>query len=342
MVNGWTNLRLPIGVVIPTRNSMAYLPEHVAGMRAWVDLVREMVLVDSFSADGTVDYVRQHLRHPRLRVLTHPPGLYASWNHGIAHVTSPYTYVATLGDTASRTGLQHLFSVTGQLHCDVCLSPPRFIDPQGGELAGIRWPIHAMIERLGITAPRLLHQAEVLFFAVTSGGNSVLGSSASNLYRTAVLRKFPFPTDYESAGDTAWGLLHWSDATFGVTTRSCANFLCHPREPPAQAAALHARFAALAEETLRAAIAKNSDLAACPELKCLRDLLRETQLYRQQRQRLDEYRRRNVLWIFDWRAWQARRQRNRHRKQVRALRARVGDSALLRILSASGTTFAPG
>lgn len=121
MVNGWTNLRLPIGVVIPTRNSMAYLPEHVAGMRAWVDLVREMVLVDSFSADGTVDYVRQHLRHPRLRVLTHPPGLYASWNHGIAHVTSPYTYVATLGDTASRTGLQHLFSVTGQLHCDVCL-----------------------------------------------------------------------------------------------------------------------------------------------------------------------------------------------------------------------------
>jgi glycosyltransferase involved in cell wall biosynthesis len=45
---------LPLGVVIPTKNSMPYLPSHLEAMREWQDLAEEIVVVDSFSTDGSV------------------------------------------------------------------------------------------------------------------------------------------------------------------------------------------------------------------------------------------------------------------------------------------------
>jgi len=93
---------LPLGVLIPTKDSMAHLPGHVENIRQWQDLVEEIVVVDSFSKDGTLAYLKSHLSHPRLRFLTHPPGLYESWNHGIAHINASCTYIATIGDTITR------------------------------------------------------------------------------------------------------------------------------------------------------------------------------------------------------------------------------------------------
>jgi hypothetical protein len=65
---------LPLGVVIPTKNSMPYLPRHVEGLRPWLDLAAEVVVVDSYSTDGTVDFLRANLGHPELRFTSHPPG----------------------------------------------------------------------------------------------------------------------------------------------------------------------------------------------------------------------------------------------------------------------------
>src|SRR5207248_6943191 len=47
-------MRLPIGVVVPTRNSASLAPEHLETMRPWLDQVEQVVVVDSFSKDGTV------------------------------------------------------------------------------------------------------------------------------------------------------------------------------------------------------------------------------------------------------------------------------------------------
>jgi glycosyltransferase involved in cell wall biosynthesis len=71
---------LPIGVVIPSRNSLAYLPAHLQGVLAWVEMVEQIVVVDSNSTDGTVEYIRENLTHPNLHIFSCPPGLYASWN----------------------------------------------------------------------------------------------------------------------------------------------------------------------------------------------------------------------------------------------------------------------
>ena len=73
---------------------MPYLQRHVEGLNGWLDLAQEVVVVDSFSTDGTVEYLRRHLKHPAVTYITHPPGLYASWNHGITQITAKYVFIA--------------------------------------------------------------------------------------------------------------------------------------------------------------------------------------------------------------------------------------------------------
>ena len=61
---------LPISVLIPTRNSMSLLPGHVESLREWIDLAQEVVVVDSDSTDGTVEFVKRELTNPNIRFLT--------------------------------------------------------------------------------------------------------------------------------------------------------------------------------------------------------------------------------------------------------------------------------
>src|SRR5258705_8684024 len=94
-----------VGVVIPTRNSMPYLPTWLEKMGHWQDLVDEIVAVDSFSTDGTAEMLRNRLRHPRVRFISHPPGLYESWNCALQRLNTKYVYIATVADTITRQGL---------------------------------------------------------------------------------------------------------------------------------------------------------------------------------------------------------------------------------------------
>lgn len=232
LLNKISSHALPMGVVIPTRNSMPYLQAHLQAINLWAPLVEEIVVVDSFSTDGTPDFIRANLSHPRLQILSHPPGLYESWNFGISQLRAKYTYVATVGDLISRAGIEHLVETAEHLQCDVLSSPPSFVDPSGERLAQQRWPIHDIIDTLAIVAPRIIPRLEAVRFAFKSGLSSILGSSASNLYRTEVLQKHPFPTGFATIGDTAWGILNAAEIKFAITPQSCSFFLVHPRTTP--------------------------------------------------------------------------------------------------------------
>src|SRR5436309_9508919 len=111
-------------VIVPTKNSRPYLPAHMASMREWLDLAAEVIVVDSESQDGTVDYLRSELKHPKVRYLAHPPGLYASWNFAISHVETEFVYISTAGDTITREGIETLLKTITSFNCDVALSKP--------------------------------------------------------------------------------------------------------------------------------------------------------------------------------------------------------------------------
>ncbi|HEX3988237.1 MAG TPA: glycosyltransferase, partial [Verrucomicrobiae bacterium] len=81
---------LPISVLIPTRNCGAFVPGHIESLRPWIDLAEQVIIVDSNSTDGTVELLRAGVSHPNIKFLTHPPGLYQSWNFGIQNTASKY------------------------------------------------------------------------------------------------------------------------------------------------------------------------------------------------------------------------------------------------------------
>jgi glycosyltransferase involved in cell wall biosynthesis len=140
---------LPVSVLVPTRNAMTFLPRHRESMEKWLDLVQEVIVVDSDSRDGTVELLREKLARRNARFFSHPPGLYQSWNHGIRQSAARYTYVSTVGDEISREGLVHLVEVAERFSCDVVISPPDFVDELGKPVSGgVNWPVHHMISFL--------------------------------------------------------------------------------------------------------------------------------------------------------------------------------------------------
>ena len=70
---------------------------------------------------------------------------------------------------------------------------------------------------------------ETLLFAFAFLRKAILGSSASNVYRTEVLRARPFPTDFGHAGDVGWGLRHCGEIRLGIVPEWFSKFVFHPR-----------------------------------------------------------------------------------------------------------------
>jgi glycosyltransferase involved in cell wall biosynthesis len=220
---------LPIGVLIPTRNSAPYVPQHLADLAGWIGEAQEVIVVDSFSKDGTVDLIKAGLKHPNLKIIEHPPGLYQSWNHGIRQIKAEYCYISTVGESITLAGVQHLAEVMGKWNCDVVVSKPDFIDEQGNPMPPTRWPIDDMVETLGLSAPAVLEGPELFLFTLVNYREAILGSSASNLYRSRCVQANSFPVDYGTAGDGGWGLTNCLKIRLGVTPRKFSTFREHPK-----------------------------------------------------------------------------------------------------------------
>lgn len=316
---------LPLGVVIPTKNSMPYLPAHLEGLRPWLDLAEEVVVVDSFSKDGTVDFLRANLKHPRVAYLSHPPGLYASWNHGIANVAAKYAYIATTGDVITRAGITLLVETAAALESDIIISKPNFID-QKGRSVEISWPIDDVIATLDIRAPRRLHKLEAVVFAVAHATGALTGSCASNVFRTAALKKFPFPLDFGTVGDRAWGLQHAAEVVWAVVPDRVSTFLIHPTNASAEEKKSFAE-ARRADEIVLSAMErwKSNGALTAQELRDSNwsQLLRTLSLYLDSKAAFDDNRLGVVPWVCNPVAWRNRMRRQRTAKRLHQLKRRI-------------------
>ena len=203
-------------------------------MEDWVDLVQEIVVVDSHSKDGSLKLIQERIKHPGLRIFQNPRGLYQAWNLGISQITSKYTYISTVGDLITREGIKHLAGTAERLNCDVIASVPRLVSAEGENLSSLRWPVHHIIADMQISAPCVLSKLRVFALAVdyalSHGLQGILGSSASTLYRTEILQRFPFPTDCGSPGDVVWGVRHACDIVFAATPACFSEFLFHEKQ----------------------------------------------------------------------------------------------------------------
>lgn len=217
---------LPVGVVVPTLNAMIYLARHVERLRELAPHVEEIVVVDSHSADGTAEYLREHLNLPKARHLRHPPGLYASWNFGLSQLRAKYAYIATVGDTVPLATLEQLVALAEEREADVVLTPPKLVT-ESGRISERRWPIHDFIEKHRLNAATEIPGWKAFAWTALNVPAGLLGSSASNLYRTDVLQRHPFPTGFGYHGDTAWLLENALGLCIVIAPQIASEFLIH-------------------------------------------------------------------------------------------------------------------
>jgi len=308
-----------IGVMIPTLNCARLLPAHIESMQSWLHFVSEIIVVDSHSNDDTVEIIREQLKHPALRVFQHPRGLYQSWNFGISQITSQYTYISTVGDSISCAGLEHLCAVAERFQCDGVISRPRAIKDDGSAIHNAYWPINDAIISLGISEPVLPEPIELFLFALLHIPNAILGSSASNLYRTAILQRASFPTDFGTVGDAAWAVSNILDCRFAVTPEIFSTFRDHPKAYPSKeyaVADLYEKSFNLARNTLEQRSSIDAALRAKAIQMDFERLFCNLGEYLKWRRRLDAERDRKLPWIFKPHAWRFRAERNSFHRRL--------------------------
>lgn len=257
---------LPITTIFPIYECADRLGPHLEFAQEWLDLVEEVVVVDSGSIDGSAELARREIVHPKVRHVVVPPGLYAAWNHGVQLAESEFCYFSTVGDTISKTGLEHLVGVAQGLSADVVISPPRCISEDGKEADFRVFPVHSILENSGIREPFLMNPWLSYLMATGFSIESFLGSSASNLYRTSCMKQEVFPTDFGKAGDSAWFRRNALRFKCALTPMVCADFLLHQdhaTRPHGEITELLNRLTALSEEALQLFFA-----SADPDQKC--------------------------------------------------------------------------
>jgi glycosyltransferase involved in cell wall biosynthesis len=222
--------KLPVSLICPVRNSMSGLPHHAAHLRSLAAVAEELIVVDSQSHDGTIEYLKKALEGCKARFLDHPPGLYQSWNYAISEACQPYVTVATVGDTLPATSLGRLVETIRRFDADVVVSPPTVLGDDRQELSK-KFAIHDLVDSSGITDAAEVPGPVWLLYFLFYMPSSLLCSSASNLYRTSLLQAHPFPADFGHAGDSAWSLQMSLNTRWVVDPQVESSFWVHPPSP---------------------------------------------------------------------------------------------------------------
>jgi len=260
-----SNQRFPISAVLPVYNCRERLERHLKSVVVWAPTVTELIVVESGSTDGTMELVKEVLGPLGAHFIQHPPGLYQSWNAGIAAATSPWCYISTVEDPISPEGISHLLEVAKRHDPDVVISPPEMMNEDGSEPVADKMPSNRLADafRASGLSDRILSRAETIANLCGFIPHGLLGSSASNLYRTSFLQQHTFPGDFGHCGDTAWGVTVAPIARVAFTPCSCAQFYCqkeHAARSREQQRELSRRLSALAIVSLKTASITNPDL----------------------------------------------------------------------------------
>jgi glycosyltransferase involved in cell wall biosynthesis len=218
-------VKLPISVIIPTLNCRKKLVRHLDAIEEWLPLVEEIIAIDSNSSDGTKELLEERLQPYGANILSTGRGLYQAWNLGASLATQPYVYYSTVCDIISKNGLVEMSRLIESHRLDVLISPPKMVDEDGEREVNVKWPIHYVLKYLefkeGVT---LVTNVQKMLFLAPFIPATILGSSASNLYRTQILKEHPFPLDVGTVGDSYWALKNFPYLSIGIANEFYATF----------------------------------------------------------------------------------------------------------------------
>lgn len=216
--------RIPVSVIIPTLNCREKLRRHLEQSSGWLGRVAEIIAIDSFSADGTWELLKAGLSGYPANLLQRERGLYKSWNHAVSLATQPYVYFSTIGDIISVEGLDLLVRTAEKHGLEAVISPPHIVD-ENREEVGVKWPIHRLLEAITIPGDVIIpteHEREMLSCYFMP--ESIIGSSASNVYKSRILKERPFPENMCHTGDVYWTIENLKKIKAGIIREKAATF----------------------------------------------------------------------------------------------------------------------
>ena len=131
-----------VSVCLPNLNTLPYLRERVDTILGQTYPHWEMIVVDSFSDDGSWEFFEELARKDqRVSIAQVPRGLYASWNNCIQRARGKYVYIATSDDTMAADCLEKLVAALEEHECcDLAHCSLVIINRDGAPAAGLRWP----------------------------------------------------------------------------------------------------------------------------------------------------------------------------------------------------------
>ena len=255
-----------ITAILPIYNCRERLERHLRSVTEWIHCVEEFIVVDSGSSDGSLELAKQVLKPFAAKVIYNPPGLYESWNAGVAAATQKWLYFSTVEDPISVDGLEHLYEVITKNDADVVISPPDMRNDDGSQPVEVVMPSNRLADAFLASGyeEHLLGKAEAIALFCGFLPHGILGSSAGNLYRSDLLKQHPFPTNFGHCGDTAWGILVSPFARIAFTPRQCTKFLLqttHSKIDPESQKKLHGDLAKLTKDVLRNYSKNNIEVA---------------------------------------------------------------------------------
>jgi hypothetical protein len=216
--------KLPVSVIIPSLSSIDEAKDHLSRSSEILKTVQQIVVVDSSPA-GVIEVFRDAMVGLPAEIYARPKGLYSAWNFAIEKCEAPYIYISTIGDCLHPGGLEYLVDIAKQTQAQVVISPPRMITEGNGVDESIRWPVHDVVAALEEDGEPTVVEGPLAVMLFSSFlPSSVLGSSASNLYRSDILKANPFPESSGPQGDVVWAFKMCPHLRFAFTKNICADF----------------------------------------------------------------------------------------------------------------------
>lgn len=198
--------RPKFSICLPTLNARAFLEERMTSLIQQSTGDWELIVCDSYSNDGTWEYLSQWKSDPRVKLHQVPRhGMYAGWNECLRRATGEYVYIATADDTCDPDLLEKLAAPLDQnkeVGATYCGYRP--IDETGRELAGSLSSFQKFIHPWMETPKLLSGQA---LFLISCALNHNWGSVTGFAFRSSLLEKTGhFRTDIGYTADGEWGL----------------------------------------------------------------------------------------------------------------------------------------
>lgn len=217
-----------LSICLPNYNTRPYLPARMESILAQTNADWELIVLDSYSDDGSWEYFQQFRGDPRLQLVQRPRrGLYPGWNECLELAKGKYVHIATSDDVESPGFQSALLEVLeSQEGANLAYSRFSVIDGSGAPHPGMDAATLEMPYPEMAMPSRRPWQAELAYSLATWPPWFTM--NALIFRRTLLEQAGYFPVDLGSMGDLLWSwraILKGGDVLH--VPRVLAHWRCH-------------------------------------------------------------------------------------------------------------------